>query len=293
MSIRPLFQSSNKTFSLELYPPKTPEAERQLYENLHRMKKLKPSFLSVTMGAMGTNKGNTLEIVQRIEQDYHLNGVAHLTCVNANRDNILALIGELKKRKIENILCLRGDPPQGTSSFIPPVNGFRYASELVAFVREKTGQDFSLGVAGYPEGHLECPDKEKDLLHLKQKVDAGAEYVLTQLFFDNRDYFDFVDRARALGIGVRIIPGIMPVTNFAQLEKFTRMCGSKIPSSMRGDLEKIKDDSPSVKSYGVEYAVRQCEELLKKGAPGLHFYTLNQADAVEKIFKALNLISPE
>jgi methylenetetrahydrofolate reductase (NADPH) len=292
MSIRPLFQSSNQTFSLELYPPKTPEAERQLYENLHRMKKLNPSFLSVTMGAMGTNKGNTLEIVHRIERDYQLNGVAHLTCVNANRDNILDLIDELRQRKIENILCLRGDPPQGTSSFMPPAHGFRYASELVAFVREKTDRDFSIGVAGYPEGHLECPDKEKDLIHLKQKVDAGAEYILTQLFFDNRDYFNFVERARGVGIHLRIIPGIMPVTNFAQLEKFTKMCGSKIPAPMRKDLEKIKDDPTSVKSYGVDYAVRQCEELLKNDAPGLHFYTLNQAYSVEKIFKALNLTSP-
>src|SRR5262245_39151158 len=154
MSIRPLFQSPNKTFSFELYPPKTPEAEAKLYEHLHRMKRLNPSFISVTMGAMGTNKGNTLEIVERIEQDYGIHGVAHLTCVNATRANILDLIADLKKRKIQNLLCLRGDPPRGTDAFVPPAGGFRYASELVAFMREKTGMEFSVGVAGYPEGHL-------------------------------------------------------------------------------------------------------------------------------------------
>jgi methylenetetrahydrofolate reductase (NADPH) len=290
MSIRPLFQSSNKTFSFELYPPKSPEAEQALYKNLFRMKALNPSFISVTMGAMGTNKGNTLEIVHKIESQYQMNGVAHLTCVNANRNNILEIIDQLKEKNIQNLLCLRGDPPQGTTAFVPPPNGFRYANELVAFVREKTGQDFSIGVAGYPEGHIECPDKEQDLLHLKMKVDAGAEYIVTQLFFDNHDYFKFVERARARGIQLRIIPGIMPVTNFTQLEKFTQMCGAKIPGEMRKELEKIKEDPALVRSYGVEYAVKQCEELLKNDAPGLHFYTLNQADAVEKIFAALRLV---
>src|SRR4030095_2626946 len=289
MSIRPLFQSSNKTFSFELYPPKTPEAESRLYENLERMKLLKPSFIAVTMGAMGTNKGNTFGSVERIERNYGIHGVAHLTCVNATRDNILDLIGELRNRRIQNLLCLRGDPPRASQTFQPPLNGFRYASELVSFVREKTGQDFSIGVAGYPEGHLECPDKEKDLLHLKQKVDAGAEYVLTQLFFDNRDYFDFVKKVRALNVGVRIIPGVMPVTSVSQLKTFTQMCGARIPEKMKSDLEKIQDDPAAVRRYGIDYAASQCEDLLAQGAPGIHFYTLNQAESVEGIYRKLKL----
>ncbi|MFO1520148.1 MAG: methylenetetrahydrofolate reductase [NAD(P)H] [bacterium] len=288
MSIRSLLQSSSSpTLSFELFPPKTAEAEKSLYENLERLAALSPSFISVTMGAMGTNKGNTMEIVHRIQKDYGINGVAHLTCVNATRDNMLSIFEELKRYGIHNLLCLRGDPPQGTASFQAPENGFRYANELVSFVREKTGNAFSIGVAGYPEGHPECGDKEADLQHLKLKIDAGGEYVLTQLFFDNEDYFRFVERARKSGIDVPIIPGIMPITNFNQLKKFTQMCGAKIPAKMAQDLEKIKDDLPAVRRYGVEYAVSQCEGLLKKKAPGLHFYPLNQSDSVQKILQSL------
>ncbi len=285
MSLRKLINSSQKTFSFELYPPKTPEAAKLLYENLDRMKKLNPSFISVTMGAMGSNQGQTFEIVQQIEEKYKIHGVAHLTCVGATREKILNSIDRLRKLKIRNLLCLRGDPPQGATTYNPPPDGFRYANELVSFVREKTGDEFSLGVAGYPEGHIECPDKKLDLLHLKKKADAGAEYILTQLFFDNQDYFDFVDRAKKLGISIKIIPGIMPITNFHQLQKFTQMCGSKIPKKLQEDLENIKEDAEGVKNYGVEYATSQCKNLLKHGAPGIHFYTLNQAAAVEKIFK--------
>ncbi len=184
---------------------------------------------------------------------------------------------------------MRGDPPIGFTEFHPPKNGFRYASELVRFIREKTGDTFSIGVAGYPEGHVECPDKEKDLLHLKMKVDAGAEYILTQLFFDNDDYFRFVERARKIGISIPIIPGIMPITNFIQLEKFTSMCGAKIPKPLFEKLEKMKNDLEAIRNYGVEYAVKQCEELLKNNAPGLHFYILNQINSIQKIYRELEL----
>lgn len=289
MSIRSYFKKNQKTFSFELFPPKTEEGKKTLYHNLVHLKKLNPTFISVTMGAMGSHPENTFEIVKKIQEDHQIPGVAHLTCVNVSRDSILESLSELKQMKIQNLLCLRGDPSVGSTEFHPPKNGFRYASELVHFIREKTGDAFSIGVAGYPEGHVECPDKEKDLLHLKMKVDAGAEYILTQLFFDNDDYFRFVERARKIGISIPIIPGIMPITNFIQLEKFTSMCGAKIPKPLFEKLEKMKNDLEAIRNYGVEYAVKQCEELLKNDAPGLHFYILNQIGSIQKIYQKLQL----
>ncbi len=289
MSIRYYFKNNQKTFSFELFPPKTEEGKKTLYQNLVHLKKLNPSFISVTMGAMGSHPENTFEIVKKIQEDHKISGVAHLTCVNVSRDSILDSLSELKQMKIQNLLCLRGDPSVGSTEFHPPKNGFRYASELVRFIREKTGDTFSIGVAGYPEGHVECLDKEKDLHHLKMKVDAGAEYILTQLFFDNDDYFRFAERARKIGISIPIIPGIMPITNFIQLEKFTSMCGAKIPTPLFEKLEKIKNDLEAIRNYGVEYAVKQCEELLKNDAPGLHFYILNQIGSIQKIYQGLKL----
>ncbi len=211
--------------------------------------------------------------------------------MGSSREDILESLVQLKQKKITNILCLRGDPPQGATHFSPPPHGFRYASELVQFVREKMGGHFKIGVAGYPEGHVECSDKKRDLDHLKIKVDAGADYILTQLFFDNKDYFDFVDRAKKTGVSIEIIPGIMPVTNYTQLSTFTKMCGAKVPEILQEKLQKIKDDPEAIRSCGVEYAIEQCKELLKNGVSGLHFYILNQSSSMQRIYEGLALYS--
>ncbi len=287
MSLRETLKASAQTFSFEIFPPKTSEALPQLRKTLEELKSLHPSFISVTMGAMGTNKGTTFEVVETIESDFKISGVAHLTCVSSMQEEILQSLKILQKTNIKNLLCLRGDPPQGASRFTPPAGGFQYASELVAFIRKNTGDYFTIGVAGYPEGHLECQDKEKDLAHLKIKADAGADFILTQLFFDNHDYFDFVARARKIGITQKIIPGIMPITNFSQLQKFTQLCGAKIPDYIRISLEKIKDQPEQVRSFGVEYAIKQSLDLLDQKAPGLHFYILNQTDSIKKIYQGL------
>jgi len=274
-----------RTFSFEFFPPKTPEGEKNLYETIEVLREHHPSFVSVTYGAGGSTRAKTVEIVSRIKNEIGIEAMAHLTCVGAARGEILSVLDKLKKERIENVLALRGDPPKGETGFTPHADGFRYASELVAAVREH--DDFTIGVAGYPEGHVECESKEKDLENLKRKVDAGGEFIITQLFFDPKDYFDFVARARAIGIRVPIIPGIMPVTNFAQIQKFTQMCGAHLPAEMRAALEPIQHDPAQVQAFGVEYAVRQCQELLNRGAPGIHFYTLNKSPATRAIFSRL------
>ena len=203
------------------------------------------------------------------------------------------VLGELEGNHIENIVVLRGDPPQGETEFKSVPNGFRYAAELVRFIRQhpRYGQAFSLAVAGYPECHVECPDEKKDLEHLKAKVDEGADIIITQLFFGNDDYFNFLERVRQSGIKLPIVPGIMPLTNAPQIKKFAQMCGAKIPETMRQAIERIGEDQASVEAYGIEYATRQCEELLKGGAPGLHFYTLNKSRATRQIYVGLGLTS--
>jgi len=286
-SIRELLSRQEKTFSFEIFPPKTPEGEQQLFKNLEELQALKPHFISVTMGAMGSNQRNTLEIVEKIESAYSITGVAHLTCIGADRSRIQASMEEMKAKNIRHLLCLRGDPP--SDSYAPPPEGFRYANELVEFIRSESGDHFTLGVAGYPEGHIECRSLEEDLRNLKRKVEAGAEFVATQLFFENDDYFDFVDRARKIGILVPIIPGIMPVTSFAQLERFTKVCGAKIPDAMHRDLFRVRDKPEQVREYGIEYAIRQCHNLMQRGAPGLHFYILNQPGPIQRIYEALKL----
>lgn len=291
MKIIDCYQRQKHTFSFEFFPPKTDEGEKKLFETVSHLKELRPSFVSVTYGAMGTTRDNTIRIVERIKSDIGIEAAAHLTCVGHTQDDIEAVLAELHERGVENIVALRGDPPKGETEFKPVPNGFRYGSELVHFIRKhpKYGKAFSLAVAGYPEGHVECKDKEKDLEHLKQKVDEGADVVITQLFFNNRDFFDFVDRCRKVGIKVPIVPGIMPVTHGPQIQRFASMCGASIPKVMQEAIEKFGEAQPSVEAFGVEYATEQCRELLGKGAPGIHFYTLNKSHATERIYLNLGL----
>jgi len=291
MKIKNLFGKGRPTFSFEFFPPKTEEAEGQLFGAIEKLKPLRPTFISVTCGAMGTTKTKTAELAALIKERLGTESMAHLTCVANDRSEILTVLKELKERGIENVLALRGDPPKENASFKRPENGFGYAVELIRFIRENFPDDFSLGTAGYPEKHIECKTPELDLEHLKAKVDAGADFVITQLFFINENFFRFVDRARRIGIRVPIIPGIMPVTNSSQLSIFEKMCGVQIPSGLREDLAKIGENKEGIEKYGIEYATRQCEELLGAGVEGIHFYTLNRSKATKEIFKSLNLAS--
>jgi methylenetetrahydrofolate reductase (NADPH) len=248
---------------------------------------LQPTFVSVTYGAGGSTRDKTLELVRRIKHEIGIEAMAHLTCVGADRTEITGVLERLHASGIDNVLALRGDPPSDQPTFQRPADGFGFASELVGFIRER-GFPFSLGGACYPEGHLECRDRHQDLQHLKAKVDAGLDFVITQLFFDNEDYFAFVERARAAGVRVPIIPGIMPITNVTQIERFASMCGARIPAVLKERLEPARADEEAVRAIGIDHATEQCRGLLARGAPGIHFYTLNQSPATRAIFERLH-----
>jgi methylenetetrahydrofolate reductase (NADH) len=285
MKISGLLNQSRPIFSFEFFPPKTAEGERKLFETIEDLQRLDPSFVSVTYGAGGSTREKTVGWVSRIKNELRIEAMAHLTCVGSSRDELAAILENLKRNGIENVLALRGDPPKGTDAFRAPADGFAHANELVEYIRERFG--FCLGGAAFPEGHPESPSPESDLLYLKKKADAGLDFLITQLFFDNRFYFDFVRRARAAGIRIPIIPGIMPITDVAQVERFTSLCGASIPPRLRSDLHGVEKDAEAVMDLGVRHATEQCLELLKKGAPGIHFYTLNKSPATREIFKRI------
>ncbi|AEB11900.1 methylenetetrahydrofolate reductase [NAD(P)H] [Marinithermus hydrothermalis] len=288
MKIRDLFREGRPLFSFEFFPPKTPVGEAALFKTIERLKPLKPAFVSITYGAGGSTRAKTIEWARRIKFELGLETAVHLTCVGASRREIKVLLDQVEAAGIENVLALRGDPPRGETEFKPAPDGFRYASELVRFIRAE-GYPFSLGGAGYPEGHVECRDREQDLLHLKHKVDSGLDFVITQLFFDNHHYFDFLERAERVGIRVPIVPGIMPITNIQQVQRFTKMCGASIPRSLLAELERFGDDDQAVLAIGVEHATRQCQELLDAGVPGIHFYTLNKSPATRLVVRNLRV----
>jgi methylenetetrahydrofolate reductase (NADPH) len=291
MKTSEFYKNQKYTFSFEFFPPKTAEGEQNLFEAIAQLKVLSPSFVSVTYGAMGTTQNNTVKIVDYIKNKIGLETAAHLTCIGHSRGEILKLLSEFRAKNIENIVALRGDLPKDVQDYQMPADGFRYASDLVLFIREQgeLGQSFALAVGGYPEGHPECRDKAKDLDHLKIKVDAGADVIVTQLFFMNSIYLDFVERARKKGIGIPIVPGIMPVTHGPQIRRFAGMCGASIPREIQAAIERYGDEQPSVEAFGIDYAARQCEELLRQGVPGLHFYTLNKSRATMQIYRNLGL----
>jgi methylenetetrahydrofolate reductase (NADPH) len=282
-----LLKRMGPVFSFEFFPPKTEEGTIQLFETLREIKRLNPGYISVTYGAGGSTRDRTIEIVKRAKKEIGLESMAHLTCVGHSKHEIKSILDELVSAGIENVAALRGDPPKGERNFVSHPDGFRYASELIAFIR--THFSLCIAVAGYPEGHIESPDKETDWNYLGQKVRAGGNFIITQLFFDNRDFFTFEERMREKGVTVPIIPGIMPITNYHQIVRFTQTCGAKIPERLARDLERIQDDLGVVQRYGVEYATRQCHELITHGVPGIHFYTLNRSDATRRIVENLQL----
>ncbi len=272
-------------FSFEFFPPKDELGKEQLFRTIADLRGYEPTYVSVTYGAGGSTRRMTVELVRRIKAEAGLETMAHLTCVGATREEIAQVLDQIRDAGVENVLALRGDPPKGESCFVKTEGGFAYASELAEFIHSR--YPFCLAAACYPEKHVEACDLETDLRNLKRKVDAGVELLVTQLFFQPRDYFSFVDKARAIGIAVPIIPGIMPITNLSQIKRFTSMCGARIPEELLERLEATGGDADAVRRIGVEHATRQCRELLAGGAPGIHFYTLNRSRATVQILEAL------
>jgi methylenetetrahydrofolate reductase (NADPH) len=277
-------------FSFEFFPPKTPDGERNLYAALSELKTLEPSFVSVTYGAGGSTREKTIEIVKRIREEYGLEAMAHFTCVGATELELRGTLQEMRDAGIDNVLALRGDPPAGEEVWKKTDGGLEYSSELVGLIAE--GYPFAVGAACFPETHIHAESPEADLGHLVEKVAAGVDFLITQLFFDNVVYFDFVARARDAGIEVPIIPGIMPITRVGQVERMASMCGASIPEGLRGELHARGEDPEAVLDFGVAYATLQCAQLLAAGAPGIHFYTLNRSPATRAILGALKLTKP-
>lgn len=282
---------SGPIFSFEFFPPKTPEGERKLRRSFEELRRLDPHFFSVTWGAGGSTRTKTISLVEELQRESGIPGMAHFTCVGSSVAELRTALAEMERLGIRNVLTLRGDPPQGQDTFEPLPNGLEFASELASLV-SSTDHDFFVVGACYPEVHQEAPDGDTDLRNLRAKVDAGVQYLITQLFFDNSDYFAFCERARAAGIDVPIIPGILPVTDTERLRRFTGLCGASIPAALDEALRECGDDAAAVEDLGIAYGSQQCAELLAGGAPGIHFYTLNDARAVTAIMGALKASRP-
>jgi methylenetetrahydrofolate reductase (NADPH) len=275
--------------SFEFFPPKTDEGDRNLLEKtIPALLQTKPDYCSVTYGAGGSTRDKTLMIVDRIQRLHGLTAVAHLTCMCATREQIRDLLGRIRALGVKNVLALRGDPPAGGEFQVTP-GGFEFSSQLVRFIREQGG--FCIGVAGFPEGHIACQaGKYADWTHLKEKVESGADFVLTQLFFDNADFFELREHlTRKLGVPVPIVPGIVSILSATQIKRFTAMCGARIPTPLAARLEALADNDAAAAEFGIEYATQQCEDLLRAGVPGIHFYTLNKAPSTVRILKNLGL----
>jgi methylenetetrahydrofolate reductase (NADPH) len=287
MKIRELYGAGRRVYSFEFFPPKTDKGLVTLESTIRELRDLSPGFVSVTYGAGGSTRDRTVELVTRIQKQDGITAMAHLTCVGASRDDVAAVLDRLCESGIENVIALRGDPPSGATSFETPADGFAHASDLVAFIRGRYGNRLCIAAAAYPEGHVECRDLDRDLAHLAVKVQAGADLLITQLFFDNRCYFEFVARARQMGITVPIVPGIMPITNLASVERMTALSGATIPPDLRAELDRRREDPAAILQLGVAQAAAQCADLLAAGAPGIHFYTLNQSPATRMILTAL------
>ena len=283
--------SDGPIFSFEFFPPKTDAGEANLRAALSELRELEPAFASVTYGAGGTTAGRTLEITKWLKSDLGIEAMAHLTCVGASADELRGTLSELASAGIDNVLALRGDPPAGATEWTAHPDGLRYSADLVELIHTEF-PDFGIGAAAFPEVHPEAVDALSDLQYLKAKVDHGTGFLVTQLFLDNEAYFRFVDAARFAGVEVPILPGIMPITNVAQIKKMTGLCGASIPPALLSELEKRADDPEGVAELGVAYATLQCAELLAHGAPGIHFYTLNRSPATRAILTALKLLDP-
>jgi methylenetetrahydrofolate reductase (NADPH) len=285
-----LASADEPVFSFEFFPPKTDEGERNLRATLEALRALEPDFVSVTYGAGGSTRDRTVEITKWIKQELGIEAMAHLSCVGTTREELCAILDGVAAAGIDNVLALRGDPPRGQTEWRPHPGGLHYSTELAALI--SSGYPFGVGAACFPEVHPEAPDLAHDLRFLKEKIASGATFLITQLFFDNELYFSFVEEARAMGIEVPIIPGIMPINDVGQIKTITEMCGASIPEALLKQLEIRAADPDAVLQLGVSYATLQCAELLARGAPGIHFYTLNRSPATRAILSALKLLRP-
>jgi methylenetetrahydrofolate reductase (NADPH) len=285
MKISEKLKSSSPVFSFEFFPPKDEAGFQSLFETIEKLKPANPAFVSVTYGAGGSTRSKTVDLVGKIKNEIEIESMAHLTCVGHQKDEIVSVLESLQNLRIENVLALRGDPPMGEKKFIKTEGGFGYGNELVSFIKSKFS--FCVGAACYPEGHIECPDLSLDMDNLKRKVDAGVDFLITQLFFDNRYYFDFINKARQEGINIPIIPGIMPVLNLKQSQRFTKMCGASLSDSLLAKFDGFQGDPDKVRNIGIDHAIDQCKDLLRSGVPGIHFYTLNRSNATLAILENL------
>lgn len=288
--------SNGPHISFEVFPPKTDAAMLSLRQVLRELIDLQPSYMTVTYGALGSTRERTLEIAALIKREYGMESACHLTCVGSSRADLDCILDDICRANIENIVALRGDPPRGETTFVPPPDGYAHANELVAHIRRRHGNGrigFGLAVAGYPEKHIESPDRQSDLRHFKNKVDAGADIVITQLFYRNEDFFAFESAARALGVSQPIVPGLLPVLSVKQVRRITSLCGATIPPELHDDLEAAGDDDSRAEEVGIRQCVAQASELLRRGAPGIHFYVLNKSNHMRQIMAALRPVLNE
>jgi methylenetetrahydrofolate reductase (NADPH) len=290
MKLSAAYGSGKFGLSFELFPPKTSQGITSLFQHIARLVEFKPSFITCTYGAGGSTQELTLEIVARVHREFHLPVATHLTCVGRTVHQLREYLRSARQSQIENVVALRGDPPRGNASFKPVPGGFRYANELVSLIHSEF-PDFGIAVAGYPETHQEAPSPDADLANLKRKVDAGADIVITQLFYNNDDFFRFRDRCHALGIRLPIVPGLLPVTNFAQIKRITSLCGAQLPAPFVQRLEEAGDAADAQFHIGVDFATRQTQALIDEGIPGVHFYVLNRSEAAAAVLENVRLQS--
>jgi methylenetetrahydrofolate reductase (NADPH) len=290
MRIDEILAAGTPVFSFEFFPPKTELGERNLHAALSELRMLDPAFVSVTYGAGGSTRAKTIEIVKQIKEEFALEAMAHFTCVGATVRELRETLDQMRDAGIDNVLALRGDPPAGQEHWTMTPGGLEYSRELVELI--SADYPFAIGAACFPETHIHATSARQDLEHLAAKVDAGVDFLITNLFFDNDAYFDFIARARAAGIDVPIVPGIMPITRVGQIERMAKMSGARIPDGLAGELRARGEDLEAVLDFGVAYATLQCAELLAAGAPGIHFYTLNRSPATRAILSALKLTRP-
>jgi len=287
--ITDIFKEKPRTYSFEFFSPKTDAGIARLYDTVGELVKLGSDFLSVTYGAGGSTRETTTKIVDQLQKRFDVSVLHHLTCIGHTKDELTGIISNIKQAGVKNILALRGDPPVGVKEWKKIPGGFEYSYQLVDMIRSLHKDYFSIGAAGFPECHMNCSSYELDTKYLKLKIDSGADFALTQLFFDNNDYFKYIDRLKKAGIKNRVIPGILPIVNYEKLVNFCSTCGASIPDKVRAIFEPIKDNEKATHKTGVEFAVKQCQGLLDSGAPGLHFYTLNRIDPVREIIKNIKL----
>lgn len=285
MQLNELYKTNKPNISIELFPPKTSEGISRLFERVETLKQHQVSFFSMTYGAAGSTRDLTLELVKRLKNDAKVETMCHLTIVGQSQEEICQILDQLQEMEIYNIIALRGDPPKGLDQFKAHPNGFHHAVDLVKEIKRR--KYFTIAVAGFPEIHPDSPNRQSDILHLKEKVDAGADVIITQLFFDNQYYFEYLDEIRSAGISVPVIPGILPIISSGQVRRFTNLCKSKIPLAVEKSLSKYENDDEAATAYGIELATLQCQNLLDAGVPGIHFYSLNRSHSVEHVLQNL------